>query len=165
MDDDEYDDREFYTLNDLFGIKNNMYPIVYALKICTFRDFFYATVRNAYYVGASVLDGKPTHEVVFFDDFDGEVLTDSEDEFPYNSSPTMGVFIDYESAKEGCKELNAELIEDYKKSHFDYEINDALEELKRSEEHEDKTVYKDINKDRKNTHIFSTVYVKTKFPN
>ncbi len=161
MDNDDYD-REYFTIKDLFGTASNVYPLVYALKINNFRDFHYAVVREAYYVGMSVLNEEPTHEVVFWDEFDGEILTEYDDDFPYTALPSMGVYINYEAAKEGCRELNAMLINEYEKTHFDYEVNDAIEEMKRAGDYEDKYIYKDINRGIKNPTIFSTVYVKTK---
>ena len=156
------DDREYFTLNELLGISNNVYPLVYALKIHNCYDFQYAVVREAYYVGVSVLNNKPTHEVVFIDKNEGEILKEEEDAFPYNSLPSLGVFTNYDTAKEACSELNNRLLNEYKKCHFNYQIKDIIKDLKQEEEYEDKYVYKDINRGVDHPHIFSTVYVKTR---
>ncbi len=159
---DEDYEREYFTIKELFGCCGNIYPLIYAFKINNFRDFHYAVVREAYYVGISVLNDEPTHEVVFWDEFNGEILSESEYDFPYTALPSMGVFIDYDSASEACKELNNRLIDEYKKNHYDHEVSDIIDQVRISQEYEDKYIYKDINRGVKNPTMFSTVYVKTR---
>ena len=159
------DDTEFYTVHDLFGLGKNMYPLIYAIRILNFKDFHFLVVREAYYVGASVTgDNLPTHEVVFLED-GGEILQDHEGDFPYNALPAMAVFDNYDSARDYSREMNEGLLNEYKETHFDFEVQDAKDAVERAYLEEDKTVYKDINRDKKEKSLFSTVYTKTKYPN
>ena len=159
------DDREFYSLHELFGSSSDIYPVVYALKICDYKDFHFAVVREAFYIGVSVENDLPTHEVVFIDEDGGEILTEYDGALPYNSLPSIGVFSNYDSAREACEELNNDLIKQYSDTHFDFEVDNAWKAIQKAYEEEDKFVYKDINRDVKNPSMFSTVYIKTKYPN
>lgn len=159
------DDREYFTVHELFGTSKNVYPLVYALKIYNYSDFYFTVVREAYYVGVSVLDNEITNEVVFLEEDDSEIIIDEEGDFPYNSLPATGVFLDYDSAKAASNKFNELLIEDYKKRHFSYEVDSAKEAINKADKLEELYVSKDINRNKKDTHMFSTVYVKTKHPN
>ena len=156
-----FEEIDGFPISDIYGTDNNVYPVVYAILINTYNDFVFTTVKEAYLVGVSVIDDVMTQEVVFIDE---EIDLRKGEEFPRNSMPSSMTFLKYEDAKDFTRSANKELLKEYKKTHFDYEVEKAKEAIKLAYEDEDKTVDKNINRDVENPHLFSTTYIKTKYP-
>ena len=159
---DEEDYLEYFKFSEMFGTADNIYPVIYAVKLNTINDFIFATVKEAILVGASYIDDELTQEVVYLDE---QIETDPEFDFPCNSFPSSMTFYKYEDARSFTREANKGLIEEYKKTHFDYEVEEVKKAIKKAYAEERNTVNKEINKELDNPHLFSTVYVKTKYPN